>query len=357
MVERRPDYYTQFHCLGSACPDTCCRDWSVVPDGDALADYAAAPSPLGERIAQNLVTDGDGDVCFRLDERGMCALLTPEGLCALQRDWGEEHLCAHCAAYPRFLEEYGCLTESSLAISCPEAARLLRSAPRFTLIETRDGRDDPPFDGVDPAQLAGLEHSRAKVLALLDGARTPIWERLRAMAAYALEAQDCIDAGEYGKMGGAELPSPFQAVHDNRRTYILRLLDLMASLEPLRPDWPRLLKACSAQLAALAEGEYAALCSEHEEKNPRWGRQLTNLACYLVFRHWHKAVNDDLLYGRAAFVCAACSALYHLSLFQPGEELALWTRFSREIEHDEDNLAQLIWALSEPEIWPPSALL
>ena len=30
MIERRPDYYTQFHCLGGACPDTCCRDWAVV---------------------------------------------------------------------------------------------------------------------------------------------------------------------------------------------------------------------------------------------------------------------------------------------------------------------------------------
>ena len=54
MIERRPDYYTDFHCLGGACPDTCCRDWSVVPDEDALADYAAAPAPLGERIAGNL---------------------------------------------------------------------------------------------------------------------------------------------------------------------------------------------------------------------------------------------------------------------------------------------------------------
>ena len=129
MKVRCPNYNTAFHCLGGSCPDTCCRDWSVVPDEDALADYAAAPSPLRERIAQNLDTDDDGDVCFRLDEQGMCALLTPDGLCAIQRDWGEAHLCAHCAAYPRFIEEYGCLTETALAVSCPEAARLLREQP------------------------------------------------------------------------------------------------------------------------------------------------------------------------------------------------------------------------------------
>ena len=184
MIVRRPDYYMDFHCLGGSCPDTCCRDWSVVLDGDAMADYAGAPSPLQERIAQALATDEDGDVCFRLgDDRqthqrnylrgflvldGLCALLAPDGLCTIQRDWGEAHLCGHCAAYPRFTEEYGCLSETALAISCPEAARLLLEAPRFALIEADDGQDQPPFDGVDPELLHGLEQSRAQILALLD---------------------------------------------------------------------------------------------------------------------------------------------------------------------------------------------
>ena len=98
----------------------------------------------------------------------------------------------------------------------------------------------------------------------------------------------------------------------------------------------------------LTPADYAALCTDYAWASPRWERQLTNLACYLVFRHWHKAVNDDMIYGRAAFVCASCSVLYHLSLFQPGEEAALWVRFSREVEHDENNLDELIWVLSEP---------
>ena len=352
MIYRRPSYYDTFHCLGGACPDTCCRDWSVVPDGDALADYAAAPSPLEERITQNLVTDEDGDVCFRLDERGMCALLTPEGLCAIQRDWGEAHLCGHCAAYPRFIEEFGCLTESSLAISCPEAARLLLESPRFALVETNDGKDEPLFADIDPDLLAGLEHSRARVLDLLNGAGG-IWHKLRLMLAYAGELQARIDGGQYG-----ELPACLPALalpQDNprRQGAAVRLLELLAELDPLRPGWPALLRDRAKQLAALSPADYAALRARYGQANPRWERQLTNLACYLVFRHWHKAVNDDDIYGRAAFVCAACFALYHLSLFQPGEEAALWTRFSREVEHDEDNLSELIWALSEPDTLPP----
>ena len=356
MIQRRPDYYDTFHCLGGSCPDTCCRDWSVVPDETALADYAAAPGHLRERIAQNLVTDEDGDVCFRLDGQGMCTLLTPDGLCAIQRDWGEPHLCAHCAAYPRFSEEYGCLTETALAVSCPEAARLLMNAPRFTLTESDSGKHEPPFDGVDPDLLAGLERSRAAVLALLDSDPAPLWHKLRAILSYAQALQTAIEFGPYRGMTACALPSPSPAAAP-RQGLAVQLLELLAGLDPLRPDWPRLLRDRAAQLAALSRTEYAALCAGYEQKSPRWERELSNLACYLVFRHWHKTVNDDALYGRAAFVCAACTVLYHLSLFQPGEETQLWTRFSREVEHDVENLDELIWTFSDWSVWPPDSLL
>ena len=348
MIYRRPSYYDTFRCLGGSCPDTCCRDWSVAPDDDFLAGCAAAPAPLGERIARNLVTDEDGDVCFRLDERGMCALLTPDGLCAIQRDWGEEHLCAHCAAYPRFIEEYGSLTESSLAISCPEAARLLLEAPRFALVETDDRRDDPPFEGVDRSLLDGLECSRAQILALLDGPES-IWDKLRTLLSRAKALEPVLIPSDFRR----EYPFPPPPIPNLFQSSAPRLLELLSGLDPLRPSWPELLKERASQLAALSPANYAALRARYGQANPRWERQLSNLACYFVFRHWHKAVNDDDIYGRAAFVCAACFALYHLSLFQPGEEAALWTRFSREVEHDEDNLSELIWALSEPDALPP----
>ena len=147
MLNRAPRYNRIFRCLGGACPDTCCRDWEIVLDEGALADYQNAPPELREQLARSLRRGEDGEVCFALREDGLCALLTPEGLCAIQRDWGEEHLCAHCSAYPRFTEEYGCLTETALAVSCPEAARLLLEAETFELEEWDDGGESPPSTG------------------------------------------------------------------------------------------------------------------------------------------------------------------------------------------------------------------
>lgn len=363
MVTRQPAYNARFRCLGGDCPDTCCRDWSIVPDGEALEEYKNAPEPLRGRVATALDRDNDGDVCFRLREDGCCALLTEDGLCSIQRDWGEEHLCAHCRAYPRFTEEYGCLTETALAVSCPEAARLLMEAERFELAGTDDGRADPPFEGVDGELLAGLEHSRAAALALLEDGGRPLWRRLADVAEYAADLQDCMDFGACAAMADC-VPEPAEGPGSGRMEFAARFMELCAGLEPLRPAWPELLGRRSAELRALG-GEYAALCAAYEGACPGWERRLTNLACYLVFRHWHKAVNDGGLYGRAALAGAACLLVYHLCLLEwrekgslsSGEEAALWSAFSREVEHLDGNLARLIGALFDNGSWPLSVAL
>lgn len=364
MKFRQPTYNKKFQCIGGACPDTCCRDWSIVPDEQSLADYRNAPEPLRTAIAGALSNDDDGDVCFALREDGFCALLTEDGLCPIQRDWGEEHLCAHCGAYPRFTEEFGCLSETTLAISCPEAARLLMEAERFGLEETDDGVQEEPFDGVDPVLLAALEHSRAKALDVLRDESRTLWQRLADVVAYADDLQDCIDFGAYDSMDECE-PEPLEGEGKGRRMFTARLMEFCGELEPLRPAWSALLDRRSQELWGMKKG-YEEQCARFQRAGPAWERHLTNLACYLVFRHWHKTVNDDALYGRAAMVGAACLLVYHLCLLQwaeqgslfPADEAAVWSAFSREIEHLDENLTDLIETLFENETWPlVSALL
>lgn len=96
MLSREPAFYRDFRCLGGACPLTCCRDWDIVVDKESLADYATAPEGLRQTIAAALITDEEGDVCFRLASDGRCALLDEDGLCPIQRRWGED-TCANTA--------------------------------------------------------------------------------------------------------------------------------------------------------------------------------------------------------------------------------------------------------------------
>ena len=359
MVYRQPDYNRRFHCLGGDCPDTCCRDWEIVVDGETRKDYQTAPAGLRERLADSLVPDEEGEMCFRLREDGFCVLLTPEGLCAIQRDWGEEHLCAHCVAYPRFTEEYGCLTETALAVSCPEAARLLLEADRFGLEEREDGGDELPFDGIDPELLEGLEVTRAAALELLRQENVPLWRRLAGVLDLADRGQDYVDFGLYDQLAGCA-PQPLEAAEPaSLRDLAIRLMEACAALEPLREAWPELLRRRREQLAGMDEAAYRQAGDRFERACPDWERHLTNLACYLIFRHWHKTVNDDLLYGRAALAGAGCILLYHLSLLEwlelgalgPEREIALWCAFSREVEHMEENLACLTEGFYDGQTW------
>ena len=54
MITREPAFYSSFRCTGGACPLTCCRDWDIVLDDNAIADYAAAPEGLRQLIADSL---------------------------------------------------------------------------------------------------------------------------------------------------------------------------------------------------------------------------------------------------------------------------------------------------------------
>lgn len=345
MIHRQPSYYSTFHCLGGACPDTCCRDWDIVLDQETIDDYQAAPPSLAQRLQASLTTDEDGDTCFRLDGHGMCTMLTEDGLCAIQKEWGESHLCGHCASYPRFVEEYGHLTEASLAMSCPEVARLLLAAPAFDIEETDDGQPDLPFSDIPPELMSGLEISRKKALDIMAQRRYTLWERLQSVLHLAYTVQDHIDTQEYSTMAEADAV-PCGCSTSDSKSFAQTLCRFFAMLEPLRTSWPQRLEACRQRLETWSQQEYQALCYNFEAQFPQWQQHLTNVAAYLLFRHWHKTVNDDKLYPRAAFLASSVALLYHLFLTEwaqshalpQAQEIAICCAFSREVEHMEENL-------------------
>ena len=44
------DYVNKFSCLAGKCPDTCCKDWQIILDEDAIARYASLSGELGEQV-------------------------------------------------------------------------------------------------------------------------------------------------------------------------------------------------------------------------------------------------------------------------------------------------------------------
>jgi lysine-N-methylase len=64
-----------------------------------------------------------------------CPFLTTDRLCGVQKEFGSKYLSATCSIYPRVLNSVNDELETSLYLSCPEAARLVLLNPNSTEVE------------------------------------------------------------------------------------------------------------------------------------------------------------------------------------------------------------------------------
>ena len=96
----KPGYADSFHCIGSACEDTCCAAWTVPVDRATWDKYDALPeSPLRvlihasvTRMPERAEPVGDGKnplfAKILMNEDNRCPILTSEGLCRIQAELG-----------------------------------------------------------------------------------------------------------------------------------------------------------------------------------------------------------------------------------------------------------------------------
>ena len=61
MLVYQPYYYDRFHCIASACPDSCCKEWEVQVDPEAARYYRSLTGPLGERLREVLRNEDGSD--------------------------------------------------------------------------------------------------------------------------------------------------------------------------------------------------------------------------------------------------------------------------------------------------------
>jgi lysine-N-methylase len=217
----RPDYAESFRCIGSACEDTCCRGWGIPVDQVAYEKYRNLPaSPLRTLIQISCViapvgeSDTDGPrqanslgpifARMRMTSANQCPLFSEDGLCSIQKEYGETLLPATCAIYPRIVHWNDGIEEKALALSCPEAARLVLLNPNLLSAVQPVPRNPPGMDAVsDPVQ--GEDHAgslrcwfwpiRESVLALVRNRSYPLWQRLLLMGVFCRRL-DSIDNGE-----------------------------------------------------------------------------------------------------------------------------------------------------------------
>lgn len=129
-----PRYLTQFECIGSACPETCCTGWRVAIDKPSFQQYRKVRSqPLADLLHTALVRDPEGGnkayAHIRMREDGSCPLLDEQQLCRIQTELGPLALSATCSQYPRVYGLQGTQHQMFATLSCPQTARLALADP------------------------------------------------------------------------------------------------------------------------------------------------------------------------------------------------------------------------------------
>ena len=313
-----PKYYEMFTCIAGACPDSCCKEWSVDVDPDAAAYYRQLPGALGNRLREVLQDTDDGTVM--VIENGRCPMWRTDGLCRIQAELGHEALCKVCREFPRLTHDYGDFSELGLELSCPEAARLILSgADKTMLSRTVPGGDAPEYD---TEAMAILQRTRAVLFTFMESTSLPFPQLLKVFLLYAHSVQAELDGGE-----PATLNPDITITGLTANAGFRPLQDFFLRLEILTPQWKSRLEA-----PAVA---------------PQWISAHKALLHYFILRYWLQAVSDYDIVCRAKLAVATCLLIGGLG----GDLTETAQLFSKEIENDPDNVEAILdGAYSHPAL-------
>lgn len=168
MKVKRISFFDNFKCSAQNCPDTCCKGWIIPLDDKALELYHSQSGLLLLRLILTEQTQND-TVCFNKNSK-TCPHLLKDGLCYLQKEYGEHFLCETCREYPRLLFNYRSFCKECLDISCPEAAKLFINnlgSIKYDILET-DISYDVTITNDDEVFLTSLSHLEDKFLSHID---------------------------------------------------------------------------------------------------------------------------------------------------------------------------------------------
>ena len=367
MLHVKPDYYEKFKCTADKCEATCCAGWQIVIDEASLERYEKETGEYGETLRQRI--DWSEGV-FKQDGCKRCAFLKKDNLCDMYQHLGEESLCVTCTNYPRHIEEFENLREISLAISCPEAARIILSQTEpVTFYEEEVEGEEEEFEDFDPFFFAYLEDARAIMLAILQNRSLSISVRAALVQSMAEEMQEIIENAELFELADVfekyedetflanavmRVEKDLRAFRDSASDsfhYSKAVFGRLYELEHLSDDWEAYLEQCWEILY----GKKAKGYREVHENFQTWCAQkkreeeiiLEQLLVYFIFTYFCGAVYDDNVLGKVRMSVDSVHIIYEMmvslwieqcgKLSQRDIERIVY-RYSRELEHSDENL-------------------
>jgi len=185
----RPTYAKGFRCIGPACEETCCVGWNVPVDQASYEKYQTLPAgPLRTLIDTHILRAPEEQAAsqpgifawINLPRSLACPFLNEARLCQIQVEHGESYLCHTCATFPRTSYTIDSMQETTLTLSCPEAARLVLanldhcktgSHEEYSVTWNKAGKNTPSLRNYFWA-------IREFAITLIRNRRYPLWQRM-----------------------------------------------------------------------------------------------------------------------------------------------------------------------------------
>lgn len=339
-----PDYCQRFSCLAGSCPDSCCEAWEICIDPDTVSFYHSVKGELGERLRSALAVDEDGDAYFPL-VKGKCPFLDPGKLCEIHRQLGEAATSEVCRQFPYFIEEYEGFTEKCPSLSCPAAAELILSEPLDQDVypappETEDGLLNLLIAGRSAALETAAGYGFAESAA-----------RIWAMAEDLQEIVDGFDPADVDYDCAAVVTDASYSETDAEDKELFRDLTeaclrfLSEEAEILTEEWRALLQTALAKSDATTDSVGTGATGRTEQAAEESAAK--RLLRYFLYRYFLKPVNDSDVLLWTAFILLSAAVIFAVT-DRTGAELSFVARrYSKEIEHDPDNVDRLLDFLAE----------
>ena len=361
MIYKRPDYFNEFKCIADKCKDTCCAGWQIVIDNESLEKYKKIKGDYIWKVMANV--DWEEHI-FRQDQEKRCAFLNEKNLCNLYINAGENSLCKTCRDYPRHAEEFEDIREVTLSASCPEVARILmeRMTPVHFISEERPEEEETlEFGDFDPFLYSAIEDARNAMVKILQKRNLPIRERVVLVLGMAHDMQRRVNRRQlfecegviekYKRAKSQEFVREYLAQKDlvEEENLIREMFQLIYELEVLRDEWNTLLHESENVLFFSGdsfEGQKRAF-ELWKVEHPEMDIHLEQILVYFVFTYFPGSVYDGQLFAKAqmAVYCTwMIDLLWMARWLMNGKTLnieemtELLYRFSREIEHSDENL-------------------
>ncbi len=382
MIYTYPDYYKKFSCIADKCPDTCCGKWQIVIDDDSLERYQEYDGDYRPELHRK-VNWKEG--VFRHGRSGKCAFMRDDMLCDMYIHMGKNSLCTTCREYPRHTEEFENVREVSLSLSCPEVARILMNITDKVTFVTEEDDEDEVFDDFDYFLYSNLEDIREEILKIIQDRNTDIRDRVRRVLQIGASAQRHYDEGDLVMWDECEEQDKphIQGEHEEYMLLQKQAMFLIEDLELLYDDWEDVLiesqellfgggEETFAENRRLFEAWWRSNCevtgchlgqksdiaeSVVTEDNVIEGEHrmtmdifLEQIIVYFISIYLLGAVYDDNISGKVNACVGHAVELYMLLMarwlrnggtLSMDDLIELSYRYSREIEHSDENLEQV----------------